>query len=117
MLQIEASYIYCDLKGVPDIINPKATQVILKSALFFVHLFVSSPHTGVMSNSPLGFTTALDKIYVYDCINGNCYHRPIAAITTHCVVLSNPIFLNKQVSFIHIILKIMQEASRSHIKQ
>jgi hypothetical protein len=73
MLQIEASYIYCDLKGVPDIINPKATQVILKGVLFFVHLFVSSPHTGVMSNSPLGFTTALDNIYI-------CYMTVLTAI-------------------------------------
>jgi hypothetical protein len=43
MLQIEASCIYCDLKGVPDRINPKATEVILKR-VFCTLISFTSPH-------------------------------------------------------------------------
>jgi hypothetical protein len=96
MVQIEASDIYCDLRGVPDMINPKATQVILKCVLFFVHLLVSSPHTGVMSNSPLGFPTAQDK-YLFMTVLMIIFTIDLLPLLLHCVILPNPILLNKRV--------------------
>jgi hypothetical protein len=44
MLQIEASCIYCDLKGVPDKINPKPTEVMLKRVFFCALICFVSPH-------------------------------------------------------------------------